>query len=478
MKLHPADIAKELKTFQFFKSFPDDLLLQVATMTEGCSFKKGDTLLKEGAENKKLYFLRKGFLEVVLAGEVVALLQNPGEVVGEMSVVTQKPAGSTIRAGNDVESFIIDTDNFGFVPAKDKDHFLYLLYRIYSNILADRLAKTNEKARLFEIANRELHEAQMALEKAGNRTVLLVEKDKKQLALAKMALGSTGVQLDTSVDIEAAKQMMLDKAYDAVVADETCLDLLRHARSINYPGKLVMTTMKNISANLEILKGMTDIDVYMTRDPEDRHFTIRTILTTLTKVLSNDFFGLEKYLTWGVEIQTQTVRSSKEREGMRDEMIAYFKRLGIRSSILDRVNTVSEEMLMNAIYDAPTDVHGKSLFNHLSRQTEIILDSHQTSSLRYGTDGVYLAVSVTDPFGALTKNIILRYLESCYKGEANINEKEGKGGAGRGLHQIVENADLTIFNVSRRKKTEVICVFYVEGLRQEPQPSFHYFFSE
>lgn len=476
MKLHPADIARELKTFQFFRAFPEDLLLQVSTLVETASFSKGDAILSEGETNTKLFFMRNGYFEVVLAGEVVALLQNPGEVAGEMSVVTQKPASTMIRAGAQMDCFVLDSRNFGYVPVKERDHFLHLMYRIYSNILVDRLGKTNEKARLFEIANRELHHAQMALDKTGNKIVLLVETDRKQLALAKVAMGSTGVQLDTASDIEIAKTLLAEKKYDAVIADETCLELLKFAHASKYPGRLVMMTTKDVSSNLSTLKSMESIDTMMTRDPEDRSFTIRTILTTLTKVLSTDLFGCEKYLSWGVEIQSHPVRASIERERLREEMCGYFKGIGIRNTIIERVNTVTEELLMNAIYDAPTDSTGTAIYNHLSRKNQVILEPQHQSQLRYGSDGVFLAVSVVDPFGALPKDLIVRYLESNYKGEEMIAEHAGKGGAGRGLHMIVENSDLTIFNVKRGVRTEVVCLFHVEGHKRELSPSFHYFF--
>lgn len=477
MAMHPANIAKELKSYTFFRNFPDEMMLQLSTLVKEASFRKGEEVLKEGQLNKNLYFIRSGHAEVVLAGEVVALLQNSGDVIGEMSVVLQKPVTSTIRAGADLELFTINTDDFSFVPPKEKDHFLHLLYRIYSLILAERLVKTNEKARLFEIANRELHQAQENLVRAGDKRVLLVESDRKQLALAKVALGSTGVQLDTASDLEEAKTLLASVEYDAVVADETCLPFLKHARDAQTPARLVMMTTKNVSSNIATLRDMLFVDSVMTRDPEERHFTIRTILTTLTKVLSGELFGIEKYLTWGVDVQSRPVKASTEREELRGEMCAYFKKMGVRSTIIERVNTVTEELLMNAIYDAPTDVHGKALFNHLPRRQPVLLDSHQQSVLRYASDGVFLAVSVTDPFGALPKELIINYLDSNYRGEQDINEHQGKGGAGRGLHQIVENSDLTVFNVKKSLKTEVICLFYAEGHKREPTPSFHYFFT-
>src|SRR5690606_23785032 len=123
-----------------------------------------------------------------------------------------------------------------------------------------------EKARLFEIANREIHQAQMNLEKAGDKKVLLVETDRKQLALAKIALGSTGVQLDTASDIDTAKQMLTAGKYDAIVADETCLPFLKHAHDGKVPSRLVMMTTKDVAANLATMKDMVFVDTIMTRD--------------------------------------------------------------------------------------------------------------------------------------------------------------------------------------------------------------------
>lgn len=475
MKLHPVDVANELRSFHFFRSFPEPLLLQVATMVDTQSFKEKAIILNEGDTNSKLFFLRKGTAQVLLAGEVVALLQNDGEVIGEMSVVTGKPVATTIRAGTDVEVFVIDSANFGYVPPKERDHFLHILYRIYSNILADRLAKTNEKARLFEIANRELYEAQAALDKTGDKKVLLAETDKKQLALAKVALAGTGVQLDTAFEIEAAKELLKNNSYDAVVADQTCVEVLKHAFEAKHPARLVVMTTKEMSSYLALLKDLQGIDTIITRDPEERQLTIRTLMTTLSKVLSQDLFGLEKYMSWGVDIQTRPVKASSDRDKLKEDMCAYFKKMGIRSTILERVNAVTEELLMNAIYDAPVDSSGKALYNHIGRNQAVHLETHQQSVMRYATDGVYLAISVADPFGSLSKDVILRYIERNFRGEVETGE-EGKGGAGKGLYQIVQQSDLTVFNVKKGAKTEVVCLFYVEAHKKESQPSFHYFF--
>ncbi len=474
MGLHPVEIAKELRNFAFFKTFSDEMLLQISTMTVEKNFNTKDYILREGELNTKLYFLRAGVAEITLENEVVAILQTPGDVMGEMSVVLKRPVTSSIVAKNEVTVFIIDSDHFSHVPQKDFDRFNSLLYRVYSTVLADRLIRTNEKARLFEIANRELFEAQATLEKAGDKNVLLVDMDRKQLVLAKMAVGSSGVRMDIAADVTAAKQLLLLNKYDLVVFDDNCSDIVPFLPDIK---KAVMITSKRVQENIPVLKKAKIVNNLITRDPEDKQLTIKTLLTTLSKLLNNDVFGIEKYLSWGVDIQSKKVSASTERLKLKDDMLAYFRRLGIRNTVLEKMYQVAEELLMNAIYDAPTDKSGNSLFNHLSRKTEVVLETHLQSTIKYGCDGIYLAVSVTDPFGSLTKDVIINYLDSCYSGQAG-SLNDGKGGAGRGLHQIVENSDLTIFNVKAGQRTEVISIFFTETNKKEPNPSFHYFFNE
>lgn len=475
MRLHPAEVANEIKAYHFFKTFSEDLLLQVSTMMVNTAFNKGDFILRQGQPNQSLFFLRSGKVEIILSGEVVAEFEGKGEVIGEMSVISLNPATSSVRAATDVECFSVKTEDFDHVHPKDKDHFDSLLYRIYASILVERLVKTNEKARMFEIANRELQRVQVDLLELGEKNVLLVESDKKQQVIARMAVGGTGVHLDIANTKEEAEVFVGKNKYDAILCEEAFLDILVTAHKNKIAPHLVLLTAPDVTNNLTTMKGLPFVDNIMSRDPDDRSLTVRSLLTTMTKVLNRNIFGMEKYLSWGAEVHLKGVHASKQRDELKEEMITYFKQSGIRKSILDRVYLVMEEMLMNAIFDAPTDNHGQAIYNHLSRKTEINLEKSQESIMRYAFDGSVIAISVEDPFGALTKDVIIQYLESCYQGKAgtlNIN----KGGAGRGLHQIIESSDLTIFNVKRGMRTEVISLFNLEATRKDHKPSFHYFF--
>ncbi len=475
MKLHPAEIAAELKQFKFFRNFKDDILLQICTMINEAHFQKDEIILREGEKNTKLFILRSGIAEILLAGEVVAILQTPGDVMGEMSVVSENEVSSTIRASAELKCFVLDSEDFAHVHPKDKDHFQFLIHKIYSTILCDRLVKTNEKARLFEISNRELFQAQRRLETTVDKSALLVEPDKRQLVLAKMAVSCTGVHLDAVATVEEAKTLLETKRYDAVITDENGIELYQQVISSGAETKFILMCSKSAKDNLEFLHQNSNVKICITRDLAERNLTVKLILATLSKVLNQDYFGVEKYLSWGIDVHTEIIKASTQRMAINDKMKDFLKRMGVRSSILERIFTIAEEMMMNAVYDAPVDSSGRTLFNHLTRKHDIVLDTHQFSKLSYACDGDYLAISVRDPFGSLRSKTIVEYLKSCYEGRAG-SLNQNKGGAGRGLHQIIEGSDFTIFNLKKSYKTEVIALFSLSGAKsEEPMPRFHIF---
>lgn len=282
--------------------------------------------------------------------------------------------------------------------------------------------------------------------------------------------------MDIAADATQAEELLKDNKYDVVVGGDISVDILRKVEEKKLSPNVILLTSYDVQGNLGVLLNNRFVKNIISRDAEDKNATIRFVLTALGKLLNKDLFGIDKYLTWGVDVQKKVVTHSGQREQLRDDMCTYLKKAGVRSSVIDRVNTVAEEMLMNAIYDAPVDSHGNSLFNHVSRKQEVQLETHQQSVFRYATDGVLAAVAVVDPFGALQRDVIIDYLQTCYNGTAG-SLNTSKGGAGRGLHQIIENSDLTIFNVKPGVRTEVICLFNLDGQKRMSQPSFHYFFA-
>ena len=61
----------------------------------------GDLVVHEGGRTGHLYVLIEGRLEVVKGDTVVAVIAEPGAVLGEMSVLLDQPHTATVRAAAD-----------------------------------------------------------------------------------------------------------------------------------------------------------------------------------------------------------------------------------------------------------------------------------------------------------------------------------------------------------------------------------------
>ncbi|MCB0351115.1 MAG: hypothetical protein KDD38_08015, partial [Bdellovibrionales bacterium] len=239
--------------------------------------------------------------------------------------------------------------------------------------------------------------------------------------------------------------------------------------------KIVYIAAKGVQESLPKLLHFSSLPNIVLVHEDDRAGSIRTIMTTVTKLCSPNIFGLEKYLNVGIDVKELKIEKSSERKMLSEQMVAHLSGLGVRRSVLDSVAQVLEELLMNAIYDAPTDVQGLPVYNKLPRTTPVNLKPAEQGLLRFATDGTLLAVSVQDPFGSLTASIILKYLDSCYGGREGTMQSD-KGGAGRGLHQIIESSTFVVFNVQPKKQTEVIAFFdVVPGKKEASEPMLHYF---
>jgi CRP/FNR family transcriptional regulator, cyclic AMP receptor protein len=69
----------------------------------------GSLVLREGTKTGRLFVLVEGRLEVMRGDNVVAILDEPGALTGEMSLLLERPHTATVRAA--VDSVIYEIDN-------------------------------------------------------------------------------------------------------------------------------------------------------------------------------------------------------------------------------------------------------------------------------------------------------------------------------------------------------------------------------
>jgi len=83
-------------------------ILQYCKGRKAQSFKSGAVLIEEGGNDRKLFVLIEGQVEVLRRDTQVSYIEEPGSLFGEMSVLLDMPYSATVKALSDVKAYVID----------------------------------------------------------------------------------------------------------------------------------------------------------------------------------------------------------------------------------------------------------------------------------------------------------------------------------------------------------------------------------
>lgn len=184
------------------------------------------------------------------------------------------------------------------------------------------------------------------------------------------------------------------------------------------------------------------------------------LTTTAKKLLSGDIFGIEKYVK-DADVNYFRLQNYKGRSEAIDRITEFAAESKVRRQVRTNIAQVCEELLMNALYNAPVDEYGRPMFANVNPKDRLDLDSPRPVSIRYLVTDEYFGISVRDRFGTLTKETVLRYIHKCLHSRQQIDGKTL--GAGLGLYLIASRAREYIINIAPGIATEAIALFAKRG---------------
>jgi len=201
------------------------------------------------------------------------------------------------------------------------------------------------------------------------------------------------------------------------------------------------------------------------------------LIPTAAKLLRGDIFGVEKYLCWGAAPLRIAVRESREKHAYVREAALFAVRVGCNDRTVGLVESIADELITNIIYNAPRDAHGRPRYAVLPRRQPVVLEPHKEGALEIACDGTFLAIAGIDPFGSLTQDTIVTYLNRCLVHRAPLLDPSSAG-AGMGLYRVFQSLSKFIVNIQPGRRTEVISLIdlrvAMKKFRQMPK-SFHIF---
>jgi CRP/FNR family transcriptional regulator, cyclic AMP receptor protein len=100
------------------------------------SYRKGDVIIAEGEYTSDAYIINRGFVEVYHAGTPEQRLSvlGPGDIFGEMALITERPRSASVRALEQVKARVFNRDAFLGLWRSDPDAMLPLVAMLCERI--------------------------------------------------------------------------------------------------------------------------------------------------------------------------------------------------------------------------------------------------------------------------------------------------------------------------------------------------------
>lgn len=127
----------DLRKSPLFQGLSDDELQQLVDMAEPVSLRAGEVLIQQGDLGDSAYVVISGEFEIQkLTGQSLIKIdvRNPGDVVGEMALLSQAPRNATVLAQTDCETLRIPKEAFDKLLSSSTTATLAVLHWVMARL--------------------------------------------------------------------------------------------------------------------------------------------------------------------------------------------------------------------------------------------------------------------------------------------------------------------------------------------------------
>jgi CheY-like chemotaxis protein len=167
---------------------------------------------------------------------------------------------------------------------------------------------------------------------------------------------------------------------------------------------------------------------------------------------------LKHFLSEKGKVQKVVMNHTNQKQEAVEAVRQYLIAAKIPARISNIIANAVDEVIMNAMFDAPCDEFGKPLYSSTARSQERVLTGHEQVAMSIGFDGFYVGVSVADGYGSIDRTRLLNHISANYR-DRDYQIRAGQAGAGLGLATIFNNGGSLIYHCEARIKTEATLLY-------------------
>jgi CRP/FNR family cyclic AMP-dependent transcriptional regulator len=147
-------LLEDFRHIPLFDSLDNEYLKQLLAVSKVRNYDAGETITEQGEFDPWMFSILGGEVSVEVDGEEVAFLSEPGQIFGEMVLITEDERTASVIAASAVTLLAVDCVLLLEFEKSEKDAFFSIFYKIFCRILASRLVTSNQEHALLK---REFH---------------------------------------------------------------------------------------------------------------------------------------------------------------------------------------------------------------------------------------------------------------------------------------------------------------------------------
>ncbi len=311
------------------------------------------------------------------------------------------------------------------------------------------------------------------------QTLLLVSNRPDDLTFAKTIAEMTSLDLQQSVDLAVVTNAIKEQDVSAIFVDLGSEEGFKVFESAIHDNVGLFSDRLNSNR----FHYISDLDLeekkFMLNSPIFGNFIYRKFSGpekavragtrygyVIKATMSDRAFGIRNYFHPKSQVQTITMKRSTQKQQVVEALRGYLIKAKYPTRMANTIANAVDELVMNAIFAAPTDALGNRTFDQTPRDADIPLEGKSAIEVSIAFDGVQVGVCATDQFGSVDKEKVLKHLSTLYKDE-QYKMKMSSAGAGIGLATTFRNGGSLLFICEKNARTEVMVIFErLENIRE------------
>ena len=160
------EIIQKLRAITPLRQIRDEDIKGLLKSSKMIKYDPYETIIAEGEYSSWMYFLIQGEVGIQKEGETINVLRRCGDIFGEMGIIDNSPRSASIVAISSTICLAIDTSYSEKLKGNERNAFNAVIYRIFAEILSERLRKMDNELLIIKNENYRL-KTEIELFKSG-----------------------------------------------------------------------------------------------------------------------------------------------------------------------------------------------------------------------------------------------------------------------------------------------------------------------